>query len=168
MTGWAPDPIHFSEDGSAEASIWLASRASANMIEVATKAGRCETGGILIGRYGAEKWSADIVEATPKPHGSSAGWFWFQRSEKGLARLLEERWSDGFHYLGEWHFHPGGSPIPSGPDIRAMQKIAHDKAYHCPSPILVILGGSPNTKWSFSATLFRNGQVVHLSDGPTR
>jgi proteasome lid subunit RPN8/RPN11 len=135
------------------------------MLEAAIKAGRCETGGILIGRYGAEKWSADIVEATPMPEGSRAGWFWFQRSKKGLAGLLEARWSEGFYYLGEWHFHPGGAPTPSGPDIRAMQKVAQDKAYRCPSPILLILGGRPKTRWSISATLFRDGQVIHFPDG---
>lgn len=134
------------------------------MIEAAVKAGRCETGGILIGHYGAERWSADIVEATPKPNGSRAGWFWFQRSKNGLARLLEDRWREGFHYLGEWHYHPGGAPTPSAPDIRAMQTIARDEAYHCPSPILVILGGRPRTGWSISATLFRDGQVIHLAE----
>jgi len=162
LTAWTPD-IHFSEVGTSGGSIWLSSRAVVAMIEAAKKAGRCETGGILIGRYGADRWSADIVEATPKPEGSRAGWFWFQRSKSGLARLLEERWHQGYYYLGEWHFHPGGEPIPSGPDIRAMQKIALDEAYRCPSPMLLILGGCPKTVWSISATLFRNGNAIQFS-----
>jgi proteasome lid subunit RPN8/RPN11 len=162
LTEWTPEPIQFSEDAPDGGSIWLSSVAIAAMIDAATKAGRCETGGILIGRYGAEGWSADIVEATPKPKGSLAGWFWFQRSKHGLARLLEERWSKGFYYLGEWHYHPGASPTPSGPDIRAMKKVARDEAYNCPSPILVILGGGPKTQWSISATLFRSGEAVNI------
>lgn len=164
MTDWTPNHVHFSQVGSFAASIWLSSRATAAMIEAAMKAGRYETGGILIGRYGAETWSADIVEATPKPKGSSAGWFWFRRSPNGLGRLLEERWREGLYYVGEWHFHPAGAPNPSGPDIRAMQKLALDEAYNCPSPILLILGGSPKTRWSISATLFRDGHAIHISD----
>jgi hypothetical protein len=109
-----------------------------------------------------EGWTADVVEATPKPKGSRAGWFWFERSNKGLAELLETRWEQGFHYLGEWHFHPRGAPTPSGLDRRAMWKIATDDAYRCPAPILVILGGRPKSNWSLSATLFRDGEVLQL------
>jgi proteasome lid subunit RPN8/RPN11 len=168
LTRQTPDPIEFTEGGVAGASIWLSPRAAAAMMEAATEAGRRETGGILIGRYGPEPWSADIVEATPKPKGSRSGWFWFQRSSSGLAELLEARWAAGFHYLGEWHFHPGGAPVPSGPDIRAMRKIASDEAYGCPSPILVILGGRSRIGWSISATLFRDGHDVRLTGRPIR
>lgn len=163
-----PDPIEFTEGGASGASIWLSPAAITAMVEAATRAGRWETGGILIGRYGPDRWSADIVEATPKPKGSRSGWFWFQRSSSGLAELLEERWAAGLHYLGEWHFHPGGAPTPSGPDIRAMQKVAADDAYRCPSPILVILGERPKTGWSISATLFRDGHDIRLSGRPLR
>lgn len=130
------------------------------MIGASSKAGRSETGGILIGRYGVEGWHADVVEATPKPPGSRAGWFWFQRAPNGLASLLKDRWQLGFHYLGEWHYHPGGAPTPSTPDVRAMQKIARDAAYHCPAPILLIVGGSAKTGWTLSATLFREGRSI--------
>ena len=75
---------------------------------------------------------------------------------------LEERWREGYHYLGEWHFHPRGSPTPSGNDRRAMAKIALDDVYRCPEPILVILGGRPKSDWSLSATLFRDGRAVEL------
>ncbi|MBZ9801102.1 Mov34/MPN/PAD-1 family protein [Mesorhizobium sp. ES1-6] len=166
MIDWTPDPMEFTEGGPAGASIWLSSRAIAGMVEAAVKAGRCETGGILIGCYGADRWNADIVEATPRPRGSLSGWFWFQRSKHGLASLLEDRWRLGFHYLGEWHFHPGGAPTPSGPDIRAMRRIASDEVYRCPSPILVILGGQPKTRWSISATLFRDGHDISLEGKP--
>ncbi len=160
------NPVEFLEGGASGASIWLSPSVIAAMLEAAIKAGRCETGGILIGRYGPDAWQADVIEATPKPKGSRSGWFWFQRSNTGLAALLEKRWSAGHHYLGEWHFHPGAAPTPSGPDIRAMQKIARDEVYRCPSPLLVILGGKPKTAWSISATLFRDGVHVPLRQRP--
>ncbi len=163
MTDWTPDPMEFSVGWPTAASIWLSPAAIAAMVSAAAKAGGRETGGILIGRYGAEGWTADIVEATPKPKGSKSGWFWFQRSNDGLAALLASRWREGQHYLGEWHFHPGGAPTPSGSDICAMQKVARDDVYRCPSPILVIIGGRPPRSWELSATLFRNGQTIHLA-----
>lgn len=164
MTDWTHSPIHFHSQKSSEGSVWISSKAVSAMIAAAAKANRHETGGILIGRYGTEKWSADIVEATPKPPYSRSGWFWFQRSPNGLAQLLTQRWKEGLYYLGEWHFHPGGAPNPSHPDIRAMQKIARDSAYDCPSPILVILGGRPETSLTMSATIFRDGESVRFMD----
>lgn len=156
------EPIEFYVENDLSVSIWISPEAIAAMVEAAKKAGRSETGGILIGRYGPENWFADIVEATPKPKGSRAGWFWFQRSNSGLSDLLADRWHDGLHYLGEWHFHPNGAPTPSSSDVRAMWRIASDEEYRCSVPILVILGGRPKSDWSLSATLFREGQVVNL------
>jgi integrative and conjugative element protein (TIGR02256 family) len=157
-----PDPFEFTEAGIEGASVWISPDAVQSMLDASVKARCRETGGILIGRYGPGGWVADVVEATPKPRGSRSGWFWFQRSNEGLAALLEERWREGYHYLGEWHFHPRGSPTPSGNDRRAMAKIALDDVYRCPEPILVILGGRPKSDWSLSATLFRDGRAVEL------
>jgi proteasome lid subunit RPN8/RPN11 len=156
------EPIEFREGGIGDASIWVSPAAIASIVEASRAAGRSETGGILIGRYGPEGWVADIVEATPKPKGSRSGWFWFQRSSTGLTSLLEERWSKGLHYLGEWHFHPGGSPTPSSSDVRAMLKVADDEAYRCVAPLLVILGGRLDADWSLSVTLFRAGHAIAL------
>ncbi|WP_333836450.1 Mov34/MPN/PAD-1 family protein [Novosphingobium sp.] len=162
MSDKTPDPMEFSEAGGSNASIWLSSNTISAMIDAAAKSGRRETGGILVGRYAPEGWSADVIEATPKPRGSRSGWYWFQRSNDGLVALLAERWRNGQHYLGEWHFHPGGTPTPSGSDVRAMQKIARDGVYQCPSPILVIIGGYPPKSWAISATLFRHGHKIDL------
>lgn len=159
-----PEAIEFRDRRLDATSVWLSSNAIAAMVEASIKAGRKETGGVLVGRYGSG-WSLDIVEATPKPRGSLSGWFWFQRSATGLADLLRERWDEGLHYVGEWHLHPGGDPTPSGQDIRAMRKIAADQAYQCPAPVLVIIGGSAKAGWRISATLFRNGAEVYLQ-GP--
>jgi proteasome lid subunit RPN8/RPN11 len=162
-----PEPTEFGVIGDDSVSVWLSPYAITTMLTAANSAGRRETGGILIGRYSSRGWIADVVEATPKPKGSRSGWFWFQRSSTGLATLLEERWRNGLHYLGEWHSHPGGQPVPSGLDIRAMRAIACDGSYCCPAPILVILG-SANSIWSFSATLFREGQIVDLERCPRK
>ncbi|WP_296097154.1 Mov34/MPN/PAD-1 family protein [uncultured Agrobacterium sp.] len=156
------EPIEFREGGIGGASIWVSPAAIASIVEASRAANRIETGGILIGRYGPEGWVADIVEATPKPKGSRSGLFWFQRSSTGLTSLLNDRWSKGLHYLGEWHSHPGGSPTPSSSDVRAMLAVADDEAYRCVTPLLVILGGRLDADWSLSVTLFRAGHAITL------
>ncbi|HTN15591.1 MAG TPA: Mov34/MPN/PAD-1 family protein [Sphingomonadaceae bacterium] len=124
------------------------------MLDQAAASDRNETGGILIGRYVDSGAVASIAEATAKPADSWFGLFWFKRGSKGLKKLLEARWSAGEHYLGEWHFHPGGSPSPSRSDEDAMRAVAFDERYHCREPLLAILGGWPEKEWSVSLTVF--------------
>jgi len=155
------EPQEFVATREAGTSVWIAPKAIASMIASAVAAGRKETGGILIGSYGPSGWVADVLEATPQPKGSHAGWAWFQRSHQGLAELLALRWEDGLHYLGEWHFHPNASPAPSNADLRAMQAIAREPDYRCQVPLLLVIGGS-QARWELSATLFRSGHAITL------
>lgn len=107
---------------------------------VGAAARRHETGGVLIGRYEDDGRAAVIEEATDRPEGSLFGTFRFGRGSTGLTELLQDRWATGRHYLGEWHFHPSGSPQPSGRDHRTMKGIALQGRYHCDAPLLLILG----------------------------
>jgi hypothetical protein len=127
------------------------------MVAAAKQAGRKETGGILIGRLDAGGGTAIVLEATAKPADSGSGWAWFRRGVRGLRSLLAYRWQEGRHYLGEWHYHPGSSPAPSGPDREAIAAIARDGRYQCPEPILSIIGGSP-TRWQFFVGVSPNGE----------
>jgi proteasome lid subunit RPN8/RPN11 len=157
-----PESLEFHDPGGSRFGVWLSSAAVASILATCEQAGRRETGGILIGRYDAEGWMAEVLEATPKPRGSRSGWWWFTRSNRGLAKLLAERWAEGLHYLGEWHYHPGGSANPSDTDVNTMLRIAEDGDYRCAQPILVILGGSPTRVWDLSATVFPSGRRVPL------
>lgn len=153
----------------------LTQAAIRTIVAASAEAGRKETGGILIGRIESDGHTATILEATPKPRDSAFGWLWFRRGVKGLRVLLEQRWAIGQHYLGEWHFHPGGSPEPSGSDYSAMAEIAGDPRYQSREPILAILGGSPPERWRLSVTVtplgetpFRLLPVIPRSAGLTR
>lgn len=134
-------------------AVFVRSNVVEAMLASCGEAGRRETGGILIGRYDDTGTRAEVYEATPKPSGSTSGWFSFRRGNRGLRKLLLDRWAKGFHYLGEWHYHPGGAPEPSGSDYRAMEKIARDDAYRCQHPLMLILGGDPVGRWSLSGTI---------------
>jgi integrative and conjugative element protein (TIGR02256 family) len=115
-----------------------------------------ETGGIIIGFY-TEALDCAVVTAFSKPpEDSMSGRNWFYRGIKGLQSRLNQLWLQRKqYYLGEWHFHPYGVPNPSSIDIEQMYNIASDTAYHCPEPLLVILGGDPMNKWSIKGYVFQ-------------
>ena len=118
-----------------------------------------ETGGLLIGHYNDNHNCAIVTEITGPSTDSSSGKTWFYRGVGGLQNLLNTIWRRRRHYyLGEWHFHPGASPVLSGDDIDAMSNTANSSRYNCPEPILLIIGGNPEFKWSANAYVFPRKQ----------
>lgn len=119
-----------------------------------------ETGGILIGRYSDAHDCAVATEAMPPPKDSRRARTRFARGVFGLQERLNLTWKKfRSYYLGEWHFHPDASPAYSSDDEDQMMKIAADQAYHCPEPVLLILGGSEVHGWKLSVYVFRVGQA---------
>ena len=101
-----------------------------------------ETGGLLVGRYAEGQRVAVVTEALPAPADSKSGRTWFVRGIRALNAKLNRRWKAGRgYYLGEWHYHPGGVPVPSGPDCAQMKSISESASYSCPEPVLLIVGG---------------------------
>ena len=100
-----------------------------------------ETGGILIGKYNQDHSVAIVKKLTGPPKDSTSGFAWFQRGLHGVQKLLGQHWAKQEYYLGEWHYHPYSSPNPSHQDIHQMKTIALSKPYHCPEPIMLIIGG---------------------------
>lgn len=103
-----------------------------------------ETGGILAGYYTAALDEAIITHLSSAPQDSRHGRAWFWRGTQGLQSWLDRLWrSERSFYLGEWHYHPLALPQPSGADHSQMAQIAMDVGYHCPEPILFVIGGNP-------------------------
>ena len=148
-----PAPLSFLSPSDSY-TVTIEAEALSKMVSNCIRAGSHETGGILIGRYSSDGSIALISEITSHPEDSISSSVSFQRGTIGLKELLAERWNEGFHYVGEWHYHPGGSPEPSAPDIRAMRSIATNSKYSCREPILIILGGTPPRAVNLSVTVF--------------
>jgi integrative and conjugative element protein (TIGR02256 family) len=128
------------------------------ILDHCARAGRRETGGLLIGRYAEGLDLAVIRRVTGPPRDSRAGRTWFDRGIEGLQILLLQSWSGhGDYYLGEWHSHPGAVPVPSGRDNRQMKAFAQSREIECPEPILLIVGGDPRRDWTISACVYRRG-----------
>ena len=71
-------------------------------------------------------------------------------------------WNQGRYYLGEWHYHPNTSSLPSGIDNNQMIKLSRDKKLNCPEPILIIIGGYKDN-WSINARLYVNSQEIIMN-----
>jgi integrative and conjugative element protein (TIGR02256 family) len=101
-----------------------------------------ETGGILVGHYSESHDCAFVTDLGPETSDSERGWTTFRRGVRGLQRWLNAQWSGRQrYYLGEWHYHPSASPIPSPADLNQMKSISEATSYHCPEPVLLIVGG---------------------------
>jgi len=127
-----------------------------------------ETGGILIGYYNPEHTRAIVAEATGPPADSTRLPRRFIRGVQGLQQLLDRLWNrQRLYYLGEWHFHPDSSSLPSQQDLREMLKISRNRLTECPEPLLVIIGGEPDANWSMSVSVQSAKQVIPLAKSST-
>lgn len=68
----------------------------------------------------------------------------------------------GLYYLGEWHYHPNTSAVPSSTDLKQMFILSKNNDLKCPEPILIIIGGN-KSNWQISASVFFNNSYVRLA-----
>jgi integrative and conjugative element protein (TIGR02256 family) len=83
-----------------------------------------ETGGFLIGQRRGQH--LEILTCTHQAPGDIATPTSFSRLSRQHADAVEEAWqkSEGLHSIvGDWHSHPLGSALPSGPDRRAWKAL---------------------------------------------
>lgn len=128
------------------------------------RAGRSETGGILVGSYSDDGECATVTGIGDAPDDSEWGGTWFRRGVRGVKEWLSTLWHGAMptYYVGEWHFHPFASPTASRTDIRQLKEIARDVRYRCPEPLLIIVGGDPSTDLRIAAYVATASQVTIL------
>jgi integrative and conjugative element protein (TIGR02256 family) len=129
--------------GSGRYRISIRDAALASMDRFCTSSAHLETGGILLGHYADDGVVAVVEEATAPPNDSGRGGSWFRRGVAGLREELARRWRQPKRtfYVGEWHFHPAATIVPSPQDFAQMKDIAASSRYQCREPLLVIVGG---------------------------
>lgn len=130
-----------------------------SLIEECTNARMKETGGVLMGYYTPPCDCAVITEVSGPPADSRRSATTFFRGIRGLQEWIWRLWKERRHYyLGEWHFHPGGAPVPSPTDKREMFEVSKDKKAKCPEPVLLIIGGDPASTWTSRAYVYPKGE----------
>ncbi|TAK00609.1 MAG: hypothetical protein EPO36_08165 [Chloroflexota bacterium] len=127
----------------ASVAVDIEDQALSAMYRAARRAGRQETGGILVGRYTEFGDRVRVVEATGAPSDSRSFPAAFVRGVVGLTHRLRAAWHRGLYYVGEWHCHPYASPQPSRRDLAQILAFSRDGQYRCPRPVLIIIGGDP-------------------------
>lgn len=152
--------IHF-QDEYQRYNVNLNYKCYRQMLYCSDKANPYETGGILIGNYSPNLETANILQITPPPKNSTHKKHSFHRSSTELKRILDSAWDQGYYYLGEWHYHPNYSAIPSNVDIKQMIDFSKNKNLKCPEPILVIIGGNKNG-WEITVSVFSDGKYICL------
>lgn len=151
--------LHFTDDNLYR--VVISKDAYENMHEYCKSSNLNETGGILIGNYSIDQKTANIIKITPPPQNSHKTRTTFRRGTNGLKRILDSLWERGLYYLGEWHYHPKSSPLPSGTDVNQMFRFANSRDLKCPEPILVIIGENLG-KESIFVGVFNDKEYVSL------
>lgn len=133
------------------------------LLEHCLRAGRIETGGILIGRYSDLHDLAIVTEVTGPPRDSIRRRFSFVRGMVGVQSRLDRAWRQRDFYLGEWHFHPLMAADPSDRDRTQIIDFSKDPAYACPEPILVVVGGNPEHDPEFQIAVVLGDDLTFLT-----
>ena len=106
-----------------------------------------EYGGLLVGRY-VKNNEEVIIQETVLPIKFKSSEFSFERGTEGMRETLTAFFekSPSLIYVGEWHTHPNGRPVPSHVDFSALQAIAEHDEVLIKNPLLLIIS---LTKTSF-------------------
>jgi integrative and conjugative element protein (TIGR02256 family) len=126
-----------------DVTVLLDDDAWAHIQREAVRRGFLETGGGLFG------WrdEGDLVVACASGPGRKAKHrprsFEAHRATTAAVMTAVERASESrYGYLGSWHTHPGGEPVPSSTDSETARQMAEQEDLLLPEPLLLILGTS--------------------------
>ena len=126
-----------------------------------------ETGGHLFGeRDDATRiiWVSEVTgppsDSQASPHGFLCGFEGMERISKDKERLS---WKS-VRYMGMWHTHPKGSPIPSDTDYESMADIVNGESTSSPRSLLLVVGGASQGAALITASLFSRGRVPEYID----
>lgn len=129
--------------------VWLPHDALDQAVSDARDMTPDETGGVLLGYWAREHTEAvitSIVGPGPRAEHRSDG---FRPDpefhEDAISHAYRES-AGRVTYLGDWHSHPTGLPVPSEKDRRVLRRIAREPAARAPRPLMLILG-CPQEDW---------------------
>lgn len=121
-------------------TVWLDGRARAHIEREAVKRRLRETGGALFGWEDADSLVVACASAPgPKakhrlrsfePHRATTA-----EAMREVALASEGRYG----YLGSWHTHPRGTPVPSSTDSATAADLASQEGLLLPRPLLLIV-----------------------------
>ncbi len=118
---------------------------------------RIETGGILFGQIDEFLKVIWINEISGPPSDSIASPECFICGTKGVNEMNYEknnRTTGTVSFVGMWHTHPHGRPIPSPTDLSAMKTLLGDNKDYLGKTFLMLIFGGTSSSPKISANLF--------------
>lgn len=135
--------------------IWIYQRPMKLMFSLAQEHAPFEVGGMLVG-YEATNGDTVVTHVIGPGPGAIHHRFSFS-PDSDYQQLALEVWfrdTGGREtYLGDWHTHPGGSPMPSLTDKQTLARIASTESSGTRYPVMVILAGEADS-WRVGAVRF--------------
>ncbi len=111
--------------------------------EIASKAKKTETGGVIAGTGILNQSDVIIKKCSPPGPKAIEKRYFFSRDTIFCQKLLN-KWvtesKGSIDYLGEWHKHMELDPSPSNRDLTTMYNINRDPSYHIDNCIMIIVG----------------------------
>lgn len=104
------------------------------------KPSQSESGGQLFGEIANDVITVTTA-TTPSPKDLRSR-FRFTRSRETEQAEIDQEFSNGFHYLGDWHTHPEIIPTPSRTDCIGARRLFRTSRHQLPNFLMVIVGTS--------------------------
>jgi integrative and conjugative element protein (TIGR02256 family) len=133
------------------------------MAALAEAQGETETGGMLVGYEGArghEVVLTDLIDAGPR---ASHAEYAFNPDGRWQRQQLARIYADSGRvatFVGDWHSHPHGLPLPSEQDVETAQRTAANARARAPRPLTVIVGRNYEDEWVAAGFGYAKGELV--------
>lgn len=116
-----------------------------------------ETGGLLFGERSdllKVLWIDEVSGPPPDSIRSAAGFICGVVGTAELAREKLDRTRGVLRFVGMWHTHPGGLPLPSATDIHGVEQLVQSTGSPRGKSFMLIVGGGEADDYPTAAYLF--------------
>jgi len=146
-----------------QATAWLPIPLLRRMLAAAERHGDYETGGMLIGYEGLARADevvvTELIDGGPRARHNEYAFHPDGRwQRKELARVYTESGRVAT-FLGDWHSHPHGLPLPSDVDVETAARTAANERARAPRPLTVIIGRDEDD-WILGAFRFNGDDLT--------
>jgi integrative and conjugative element protein (TIGR02256 family) len=124
---------------------------------------RTETGGILFGQmddFLKVIWIAEVSGPPPDSIASPEGFVCGTSGVEALHKERSKRTSGSVTFIGMWHTHPQGLPIPSSTDLGAMKGLFQDNGSYQGRRFLMLIAGGTSARPILSVGMFERSEYA--------
>jgi predicted acylesterase/phospholipase RssA/molybdopterin/thiamine biosynthesis adenylyltransferase/proteasome lid subunit RPN8/RPN11 len=122
-----------------------------------TRGARVETGGLIFGERNELLkiiWVDDVSGPPPDSSHSASGFICGIQGTAKLASEKADRTMGSTRFLGMWHTHPDGAPVPSPTDLQGVEQLIQTTGTPRSRSLMLIVGGGADTRFSIAPYLF--------------